>query len=146
MDAIIGRFSAQTYALFRIMAGLMFMLHGTQKILGWPPMQGGPPGGLPPIAIAAGIIELVCGFMIAIGLLAGLAAFIASGQMAFAYFLGHFKMTPGGWNPLVNQGELAVLYCFAFLYMSAHGSGIWSVDAAMRGRKPVTSSTDAKRP
>ncbi|MHC2991828.1 DoxX family protein, partial [Pontibacter sp. HJ8] len=81
----------------------------------------------------AGIIELVAGLMIAIGLLADWAAFIASGEMAVAFFMAH---VPQGWNPLLNQGEMALLYCLLFLYMAARGAGIWSVDAAMRrGRR-----------
>ena len=139
MDAVLGRFSAQAYAIFRIMAGAMFFIHGTQKILGWPPPDK--PGPLPPIAMAAGIIELVCGFAILIGLFAGFAAFISSGEMAVAYFMAHFKPTGLKWIPNVNRGENAVLYCFAFLLIAAYGAGIWSVDHA-RG---ATSSTAAAR-
>jgi putative oxidoreductase len=72
----------------------------------------------------AGIIELVGGLLIAFGVLTSLAAFIASGQMAFAHFLGHF---PRGFWPIQNEGELAVLNCFLFLYIAAHGTGIWGV-------------------
>ena len=100
---------------------------------------------MPPIVLVGGIIELVCGLAIAIGLFAGLAAFIASGEMAVAYFAVHFKATALGWVPLVNKGELAVVYCFAFLYIAAHGAGIWSVDAAMR-RTGVNASSAAARP
>lgn len=126
------RFAPQLYALLRIVAGLMFMMHGTQKLLGWPPKEGmgGGGGGLPPLMMAAGVIELLCGLLIAIGLFAGLAAFLASGEMAAAYFLQHAKH---GFWPLLNQGELAVLYCFLFLFIAAYGSGIWSADAA-RGK------------
>ena len=73
----------------------------------------------------AGIIELVGGLMIAFGFLTSWAAFIASGEMAVAFFMAHF---PQGWNPLENRGEAAVLYCFLFLYMASRGSGIWSID------------------
>ena len=145
MDAVIGRFSAQTFALFRIIVGLLFLCHGSQKLLGWPPREGGG-GGLPTIAMVGGVIELVCGAAIAIGLFAGLAAFIASGEMAVAFWAVHFKATGVGWIPLVNIGELAVVYCFAFLYIAAHGAGIWSVDNTMRGRTPVTVSTGATTP
>lgn len=75
----------------------------------------------------AGIIEFVGGLMIALGLFASWAAFIASGQMAVAFFMAHL---PQGWNPLLNQGELALLYCFLFLYIASRGAGIWSVDGA----------------
>ncbi|MFP2895137.1 DoxX family protein [Corallococcus sp. 4LFB] len=120
------------YALLRIMAGLMFMQHGLQKLFG---LFGGVPAGAPPFVVyGAGTIEFVGGALIALGLFAGPAAFIASGTMAFAFFLGHVASHGGNLIPLVNQGELAALYCFGFLYIAAHGSGIWSVDAARRGR------------
>ncbi|GMU04139.1 DoxX family protein [Corallococcus caeni] len=119
------------YALLRIMAGLMFMQHGLQKLFG---LFGGVPPGAPPFVVyGAGIIEFVGGALIALGLFAGPAAFIASGTMAFAFFLGHVAPHGGNLMPIVNQGELAALYCFGFLYIAAHGSGIWSVDAARRG-------------
>ena len=148
MYTVIGRFAPQAFAIFRIITGLAFFVHGTQKILGVPPMGGMPPGfKLPPIALVAGWIELVCGFLILIGLMTGIAAFIASGEMAVAYFTGHFApaMQKGGpwwWVPNVNKGEDAVLYCFIFLYIAAHGAGIWSVDAALRKNQvvPVTTS------
>ena len=115
------------YALLRIVAGLMFMQHGLQKIFG---LFGGMPPGVPAfITYGAGTIELVGGALIAIGLFAAPVAFIASGQMAFAFFLGHVIRT-GNFHPLVNQGELAALYCWLFLFIAAKGAGIWSVDAA----------------
>jgi|SRR6185436_4363628 len=133
MYEVIGRFTPQTFALLRIVSGLMFMLHGTQKILGWPPGQK--PGTMPPFSWPAGIaglIEIVCGALIVVGLLTGIAAFIASGEMAVAYFMAHAGH--GGFWPLQNKGELAVLYCFVFLYFAAHGGGIWSIDGLMRRR------------
>ena len=132
---MLNRFEPQFYALLRIVAGLMFAMHGSQKLLGWPPseMKGGG-GGLPPMMMAAGVIELVGGILIAIGLFTWLAAFISSGEMAAAFFMAH---APHGLIPLVNKGELAVLYCFVFLYMAARGSGIWSVDS-LRGARPNT--------
>jgi len=142
MPAVIGRFSPQAFALLRLVSGAMFLIHGTQKLLGWPPMEGGGGGQLPPLLIVAAIIELVCGFMIAIGLLTGFAAFIASGEMALAYFMAHASR--GGPIPLVNKGELAVLYCFVFLFIAAHGAGIWSIDNMLRRRSTVTASTAAR--
>ena len=130
MERYLGRFAAQLYAILRIVAGLMWALHGTQKIFGWPG-KGGGGGGLPPLLVAAGWIEIVAGIMIAIGLFGSIAAFIASGQMAVAYFKAH---APEGFWPTENKGELAVLYCFLFLYIAATGSGIWSVDALRRKR------------
>ena len=127
MERFLGRYSKYIYAILRIVAGLMFMMHGTQKLLGFP-------GNTPPVAIASmpgfsGVIELVCGLLIALGLLTSIAAFIASGEMAAAYFMVHF---PKGFWPIVNMGELAVVYCFLFLYIAATGSGIWSLDSSFR--------------
>ena len=127
MERFLGKYSSYFYALLRIVAGVMFAMHGTQKLFGWP-------GNKPAVPIGslfgvAGIIELVCGVLIAIGLLTGYAAFIASGEMAVAFFKQH---APDGLNPLLNGGELAVLYCFLFLYMASHGSGPLSVDGTMR--------------
>jgi putative oxidoreductase len=80
----------------------------------------------------SGLIELVCGLLIAVGFLTGIAAFIASGEMAVAYFMAHF---PHGPIPLLNKGELAVVYCFLWLYVAAHGAGIWSIDNAMMKKR-----------
>ncbi len=141
MYEVIGRFTPQTFALLRIVSGLMFMLHGTSKLLGWPP-SGMP--GMPktfPIASVpgvAGAIEVVCGALITVGFVTGIAAFIASGEMAVAYFVGHAGK--GGFWPLQNKGELAVLYCFIFLYFAAHGGGIWSIDSLLRRRAPATTT------
>jgi putative oxidoreductase len=124
--------TARIYALLRIVTGFMFMFHGLQKVFG---MFGGTPPGAPPFIIyGAGLIELVGGILVMIGLFAGPAAFISSGTMAFAFFMGH-AIPNSHILPIVNKGELAALYCFVFLYIAAHGSGIWSVDAARRGAK-----------
>ena len=139
MDTVIGRFSPQVFAIFRIVVGLLFACHGAQKLLGWPPMQGGGGGPLPPLMVVGGLIELVGGLLIAIGFLAGWAAFICSGEMAVAYFMAH--ASKGGPIPLVNHGELAVVYSFVFLYIAAHGAGIWSVDSIIRGRRPVVTTS-----
>lgn len=126
MDRFLGNYSPHIYALLRIVTGLMFMMHGAQKIFGWP--GDGDTVEIASLIGVAGIIELVAGILITIGFLTSWAAFIASGEMAVAYFMMHF---PQHWNPLVNKGELAVLYCFLFLYMASRGSGIWSIDAAI---------------
>jgi putative oxidoreductase len=128
LKAPLARLSEPAYAAFRIVFGVLFAFHGAQKVLG---MFG---GQVQPVATQlwfAGVIELVCGILIAIGLLAGIAAFLASGEMAAAYFIAH---APRGPLPIQNQGELAVLYCFAFLYISARGAGWLSVDGAARRR------------
>jgi putative oxidoreductase len=139
MADLIGRFSAQTFAILRIVAGLMFALHGTQKLFGYPPMPKGMGGGgpLPPLLMVGGGIELICGFLIAIGFFTGIAAFIASGEMAVAYFMAHAR---GGFWPVQNQGELAVVYCFLWLFVAAHGAGIWSVDNVLRRKTPVVTT------
>ncbi|MCB2406844.1 DoxX family protein [Hymenobacter lucidus] len=124
-------YSAYAYALLRIVAGLMFAMHGSQKLLGFP---GGDGTTMPLLSLMglAGIIELVGGLLIAIGLFTRGAAFLASGTMAVAYFMAHASK---GALPIVNQGELAVLYCFVFLFIAAYGAGIWSVDSLRtRGR------------
>ena len=118
----LARFTDIIYTAFRIMFGLLFASHGAQKVLG---MFGGPVQ-TDLLPVVAGWIELVGGLMIALGLFTGIAAFICSGQMAVAYFMAH---APGGSWPTVNQGEPAVLYCFAFLYIASRGAGRWSLDA-----------------
>jgi putative oxidoreductase len=139
MAEVFGRFWAHTFALLRIVAGLMFAMHGTLKLFGYPPsaMMKGGAGGLSPLILASAVIELVCGILIAVGFFTGIAAFIASGEMAVAYFKGH---APHGFWPIVNQGELAVLYCFVFLFIAAHGAGIWSIDSVIRGRRPMVTT------
>ena len=139
MTEVLGRFTGPVFAIMRIVIGLLFFLHGTQKIFGYPPMKGMPPGGLPTIAVVAGWIEIVCGALIVIGLFGGLAAFLASGEMAVAFWMGH-AIPSHNFMPLTNQGEDAVLYCFVFLYIAAHGSGIWSLDSILRKRTPVITS------
>ncbi|OFW06684.1 MAG: hypothetical protein A3H96_25430 [Acidobacteria bacterium RIFCSPLOWO2_02_FULL_67_36] len=116
------RYAPQAYAAFRIVFGLLFLFHGLQKF----GIVAGP-GPMPLMSRygAAAVIELVAGGLIAIGLFTRPAAFIASGEMAVAYFLAH---QPRGLLPVVNQGELAVLYCFAFLYIASRGGGRFSVD------------------
>jgi putative oxidoreductase len=127
MEKALAPFAPHAYALLRIIAGLLFVCHGGQKIFGW---FGGQPVPLGSLFGVAGILEIVLGTLITIGLLTGTAAFIASGEMAVAYFIGHF---PKSFWPLENAGEPAVLFCFIFLYMATQGSGIWSVDGARRG-------------
>lgn len=129
MDRFLGRYSSYVYALFRIVVGFMFMLHGTQKFFNWPPSKQAA-GELAGSMIVAAVIEMVGGFLVMIGLFSSFAAFIASGTMAVAYFMAH---QPGGALPIMNGGELAALYCFAFLYIAARGSGVWSVDSVFRG-------------
>jgi putative oxidoreductase len=124
MPTFMKPFEPQAYALMRIVAGLLFIWHGTQKLLGFP---GTPPPVPGFVSLIAGPIELIGGLLVMIGLFAGWAAFLCSGLMAAAYWMVHgFQAL----FPIANGGELAVLYCFVFLYIAAKGSGIWSVDAA----------------
>ncbi len=117
------RFEPQTYALLRIITGFLFFWHGSQKLLGFPESPMSPP---PHILYIAGPIELIGGLLILIGWQTRWVAFLCSGLMGFAYWMAH---GPNHFLPIVNKGELAVLYCFLFLFMSAHGAGIWSADA-----------------
>jgi putative oxidoreductase len=122
MERILGRFAPQCYALMRIVVGLLFACHGAQKLFG---VFGGQQVPIASHFGLAGVIELVGGVMIAVGFMTGFAAFIASGEMAYAYATVHFPKGP--W-PILNAGELALLYCFIFLYIASRGSGIWGID------------------
>ncbi len=123
-----NRFVTPTYTLFRLMAGLLFTCHGAQKLFG----MAGATRMTAPLMVTAGVIELFGGLLIAAGLFASFAAFLASGEMAVAYFTRH---APHAFLPIVNHGELAVLYCFAFLFIAASGSGAWSLDALIWRRE-----------
>ena len=120
----------RAYAMLRVVAGAMFMFHGLQKIFGILAEHQPPVGSQMWIG---GIFELVCGIAIAVGIFTRSAAFLASGVMAVAYIQFHWKFSfDAGFFPIVNHGELAVLYCFAFFYMACKGGGVWSLDAARR--------------
>jgi putative oxidoreductase len=118
-------------SLLRIVSGLIFMEHGTQKLLGFPPMAPGM--SQPPIFSLfwfGGILEMVGGFLLLIGLFTRPVAFILAGEMAAAYWMFH---APGGLFPALNGGDAAILYCFVFLYIAAAGAGPWSLDARLDG-------------
>jgi len=117
-------YSDQLLSVLRIMSGLLFLQHGTTKYLSFPltKMSGATPTTM---SGAAGLIELVGGVLLVLGLFTRPVAFILSGTMAVAYFYAHH---PRGFFPIINMGELAVLYCFAFLYIAAAGGGAWSID------------------
>jgi putative oxidoreductase len=115
-------------SITRIMSGLIFLAHGTAKLLGFPASDMNPPALS--MGWNAGVIELICGVLIAIGLFTRPAAFLASGTMAFAYFLAH---APQNFFPVLNGGDAAILYCFLFLYLVFAGPGPWSIDA-QRGK------------
>src|SRR4029077_20617018 len=123
----LSRFADPVYCVLRLLPGLMFACWGAKLVLG---MFGGMPPPLQLILIVAGWIELVGGLLIAVGLLTRLAAFICSGTMAVAYFMVH---APNGFFPILNKGELAVFYCWFFLFVFIYGPGPWSLDALIRG-------------
>ena len=125
MATFMQPYNSQTYAFMRIIVGFLFLWHGSQKLLGFP---GTLPEGVPAFIIyVGGSIELISGILVMIGLFTRWAAFICSGEMAAAYWMAHGTKAL---LPILNGGELAVLYCFVFLFIAAHGAGIWSVDAA----------------
>jgi putative oxidoreductase len=126
MHVIPARFSDTLYCLLRFVAGALFACHGAQKLFG---VLGGQKVSGNALMTLAGIIELGGGILIALGLLTGIAAFLASGEMAVAYFKAH---APQAFWPIENQGELTVVYCFLFLFMAAYGSGSISLDRMMR--------------
>ncbi|MEO3761488.1 DoxX family protein [Mycobacterium sp. B14F4] len=141
LDARFARYSSPALSIFRIIFGLLFTLHGSMKLFGWPLGESIPVGTWP--TWWAGLIEFVTGILITVGLFTRIAAFIAAGHMAVAYFWMH-------WPPLEgpaasfwpydqgvggNGGEAAIMYCFAFLLLAAMGPGAWSVDARRGGRR-----------
>jgi putative oxidoreductase len=128
----LSRWQPQLLAILRIVVGLLFLEHALSKFFGFPvpfPVQP-----LPPLLVAAGVIELVTGVLVTIGLFTRIAAFIASGEMAVAYWMQHFPKSP--W-PLANMGEGAILLCFVFLYIAAAGPGTWSIDGARARDAPI---------
>jgi putative oxidoreductase len=135
MERVLSKVAPYLYALMRIVVGLLFACHGAQKLFGLFGGFGGQPGmaaSLFSLYGLAGIIEFVGGLLIAGGLFTHYIAFLASGEMAFAYFMSHY---PRGFWPIENEGERAVLYCFVFLYMAARGSGPWCLDTVLRARR-----------
>jgi len=140
----LNRYADPAFCIMRLIVGLLFACHGGQKILGFPPGGHGAPTDT--MGLVAAWIELAGGFLVAFGLLTRLAAFIASGEMAVAYFMVH---SAGGATPhakifpIINHGEPALIYCVIFLFIFFHGAGRWSIDALWS--KPAIPTEPATR-
>jgi len=123
--AWLSRFQPYLLSILRIVAGLLFLEHGMQKILHFPPMPAAMMAAIPPaflpVIMAAGFIELIGGALITVGAFTRIAAFVCSGEMAIAYWLVHFAR--GGFFPALNGGDAAILFCFVFLFIAAAGPG-----------------------
>jgi putative oxidoreductase len=117
-------------SILRIVAALIFMEHGTQKLLGFPPLDR-PAPELLSLSGVAGVLELFGGALLVLGLFTRPVAFILAGEMAFAYWIAH---APQSFFPVLNGGDAAILYCFVFLYLAVAGGGAWSLDNAIRNK------------
>jgi len=134
----------RAHALLRIVTGYLFVVHGTAKLLGVPHIEMFDDVKLYSLIGLAGELELVGGFLILVGLGTRLVAFVLCGEMAAAYFIGHASRG-AALLPILNQGELAVLYCFVFLFLAAAGAGAWSIDQVLSAhRRPIGSGADAR--
>ena len=132
-NRMLARWEPMVLSIFRIMIGLLLFQYGVAKILKFPALPYF--ANIPPLITTAGALELILGALLILGLFTRLAAFVLSGEMAFAYFMGHmFKAATPVFIPLLNGGSAAVLFCFACLYLACAGGGPWSVDAMMRKR------------
>jgi putative oxidoreductase len=129
MNETLAAWAPRALSVLRIITGLLIIQHGMGKIIGFPVYPAY--AAIQPLSLvgAAGFIELIGGALLILGLWTQPVAFIVAGEMAFAYFIGHF---PKGLHPLINGGTLAALYCFTCLYLSTAGAGPWSVDASIK--------------
>jgi putative oxidoreductase len=141
LDARLNPHAPAVLSLFRVVFGLLFLCHGVSHLFGWiVPAAAAPVGSFP--YWWAGLLETVTGILITIGLFTRIAAFVASGVMAFAYFTQHIK---GGFWPLVNNGEPAVLFCFAFFLLVFTGGGLYALDSRVGGRRRVVTGQATRR-
>ncbi|MDT5293356.1 MAG: putative oxidoreductase [Acidobacteriota bacterium] len=131
LDSFYVRWTPRFLSILRIITGFLLMPYGAQKLFGFLAKPGAPAGSLPPLMWVAGILELFGGLLIFLGLFTRPTAFILSGFMAVAYFMMH---APKGFWPILNGGELAVHYCFVFLFLAVAGGGEWSLDHLLRRR------------
>lgn len=132
MENFMASWRPQLLSILRIIAGLLILQYGMGKLLKFPAVPMFAKVELFSLYGLAGSLELVLGALVLIGLFTRLAAFVLAGEMAVAYFMGH---APRGFYPILNGGDLAIIFCFVFLYLSAAGAGPWSVDAAMRNKQ-----------
>jgi putative oxidoreductase len=133
----LNKFAPHALAILRIVTALLFIEHGTSKLLGFPAMPGAGSAGdsLPPLILIAALLEVIGGLAILVGFFTRPVAFILSGLMAVAYWMAH--VPKGGFFPLTNGGDAAVLFCFIFLYLVFAGAGAWSIDARMGSIQPT---------
>ncbi len=131
MNEFLSSWSPRVLSVLRFIAGFLMIWHGSQKLFGYPIAL--PAGAEGPLIVIAGIIEFFGGVLILVGLFTRPAAFLISGLMAAAYFMAH---APSGFLPLVNQGELAAIYSFLYLYFAFAGGGAWSLDALLANSSP----------
>jgi putative oxidoreductase len=125
-------------SILRIVAAFLFMAHGGQKLFNFPP-SAHPMAHLPPLMLAAGVLEFFGGLLLLTGIFTRVVAFVLAGEMAVAFFTQHL---PRGFWPILNMGELAVIYCFVFLYLAAAGGGPWSVEQLWRRNRASVSASD----
>ena len=131
MDTLFVDWSPRMLSVLRIVTAFLFIQHGSMKLLGFPPSEAFAGLKLFSLIGFAGALELFGGLLVLLGVFTRPVAFILSGEMAFAYFMAH---APHGFFPILNHGELAVIYCFVFLYLAVAGGGVWSVDHIVRRR------------
>ena len=133
----LGKYAPQALAILRIVTALLFIEHGTAKLFGFPAMAGPGSAGdsLPPIILLAAVLEVFGGLAILVGFFTRPVAFILSGMMAVAYWMAH--VPKGGFFPLSNGGDAAVLFCFIFLYLVFAGPGAWSIDGRTGSIQPT---------
>ena len=131
MQDFLAAWTPRALSVLRIVAGLVFLEHGTSKLFGFPHTPAFDHLQIMSLIGLAGVIETFGSALLTLGLFTRIAAFVLSGEMAVAYFMAHF---PRGFLPLLNGGELAVLYCFVFLYLAFAGGGDWSLDRLRRSK------------
>jgi len=131
LDDLLSSWSPRLLSIQRIVAAMLFMQHGAQKLFGMPAEHPKDAVDLFSLMGLAGTLELFGGLLLLLGLFTRPVAFLLAGEMAFAYFMAH---APKGFWPILNRGELAALYCFVFLYLAAAGGGVWSIDRLRKRR------------